>query len=509
MPTPKDGEKRSDFVSRCIPIVMEDGTAKDNKQAVAICNSMYKQSKKEQEPEVTANPTEEKEKDTHEKMYDDAMPMSVVIEPYINPGPTTLKEMLKAEMAYEAAEEMQELTGKFKMVVDNIMASDNEDKEQMLIKLAGEFAEMSREVNKKVERENPFTPKEIDTTKESNEKAKSQLIGDSKEIEQKEQAQSDMFIWKEGNTYKWIAAYSNNRRDNDNPPEIISSESHKAFDEGLNKGIYPMPELWLWHIPYPVGITKSHTYDNETGFPMAGGEFYPSCNWAAEGIIKAGWNGVSHGMPKKYIRRDENDPTIITHHATKEITLLPQWAAANKLSFHLITKEAEMTDEKELPAHKREEFIKAFGEDKVLQMEAALTDKAKEADEAGIEKKEETKAEEKQMDEKTTEKGLTQKQIVESFIVLKEQIEALTKEIAALKDNKQEEKETEEFDLVSFLKSKSVIGAEEAKIDGRSTLAKDKPEEADANIPVMTGLPFQIGLVDRIVNANQKYAGGK
>lgn len=45
MPTPKRNEKRSDFVSRCIPIVLEDGTAEDQKQAAAVCYSMYKQAK--------------------------------------------------------------------------------------------------------------------------------------------------------------------------------------------------------------------------------------------------------------------------------------------------------------------------------------------------------------------------------------------------------------------------------------------------------------------------------
>lgn len=41
MPTPREGESRDDFVSRCIPIVLDDGTAESNDQAVAICNSMY------------------------------------------------------------------------------------------------------------------------------------------------------------------------------------------------------------------------------------------------------------------------------------------------------------------------------------------------------------------------------------------------------------------------------------------------------------------------------------
>src|SRR5262245_61652643 len=47
MPTPRKGETQSDFVSRCIPVVLREGTAKDQKQAAAICHSMWRESKKE------------------------------------------------------------------------------------------------------------------------------------------------------------------------------------------------------------------------------------------------------------------------------------------------------------------------------------------------------------------------------------------------------------------------------------------------------------------------------
>jgi len=41
MPTPRDDESREDFRARCVPIVLDEGTAKDQDQAVATCNSMY------------------------------------------------------------------------------------------------------------------------------------------------------------------------------------------------------------------------------------------------------------------------------------------------------------------------------------------------------------------------------------------------------------------------------------------------------------------------------------
>jgi len=45
VPDPKDGESRKEFLERCIPQVIEDGTAKDGRQATAICNSMWREAK--------------------------------------------------------------------------------------------------------------------------------------------------------------------------------------------------------------------------------------------------------------------------------------------------------------------------------------------------------------------------------------------------------------------------------------------------------------------------------
>ncbi len=46
MPTPNPNESDKEFVGRCIPIVMKEGTAKDNAQATAICFSMFKEHQK-------------------------------------------------------------------------------------------------------------------------------------------------------------------------------------------------------------------------------------------------------------------------------------------------------------------------------------------------------------------------------------------------------------------------------------------------------------------------------
>lgn len=46
MPTPNADESRDEFVERCIPVAIEDGTAENPDQAIAICNSMWEDAQK-------------------------------------------------------------------------------------------------------------------------------------------------------------------------------------------------------------------------------------------------------------------------------------------------------------------------------------------------------------------------------------------------------------------------------------------------------------------------------
>lgn len=424
------------------------GSHNTEQEADAQVRALYANEKKEQ-PE------------TEDKMMTDVREVQIYIPDYT--GPISFAEMQAERDAREQAMKVQEMAAEFPAMAQRIMSrNDIENKSEALANLAKEFTNMTREVmqkeltkEQKIEDEvsKSFLNKMIDLFKKDEGKT------------QKEQETKEFFVWKEDDTYRWMAAYSNNRRDNDNPPEIISSDSHKAFDENLQKGLCPMPELWLWHVNYPVGITQYHTYDESTGFPVAAGIFNKDCEWAAEGIIKAKWNGVSHGMPTRHIKRDKEDNSIITQHVTKEITILPAWAAANKLSFHLINKEAEMQDEKGLPEHKRQEFIEAFGEERVAQMEAALADKAKQADEENIEKKEE--------------KPVTRTEILEVVTQLNDAIKALAQEVTELKE-RAEEKDKEPQTLLEMLELYRAVGKSENKVDGRTKEAKDIPQEAEA-----------------------------
>lgn len=63
MPKPKDGESEKDFVDRCIPMVMHDGSAESSDQAVAMCHTMFKQHKEanggDMSPDMGKNVTNE------------------------------------------------------------------------------------------------------------------------------------------------------------------------------------------------------------------------------------------------------------------------------------------------------------------------------------------------------------------------------------------------------------------------------------------------------------------
>ena len=137
-------------------------------------------------------------------------------------------------------------------------------------------------------------------------------------------------LWKEASGgYRWLATYSNKFRDRDRPPEILAEAAHQDFVKAVDTGKWPAPELWLWHVPgTQFGVTDWVAYAD--GFALASGT-------ADKAIAERLENypaplAVSHGMPVVEIVRDADDPTIITRYRTREISVLPDWAAANALT---------------------------------------------------------------------------------------------------------------------------------------------------------------------------------
>lgn len=293
--------------------------------------------------------------------------------------------------------------------------------------------------------------------------------------------------------WRWFAVYSNNFRDRDNPPEIISERSHKSFVALVEKGVVPKPELWHWHVPGSKwGTTEMVGYDN--GFAWAAGVIDPGHEKEAESMAKAEEDlGVSHGMPSRFIKRLPTDESIINLHVTSEISPLPGWAAANELTgFSVFEGVQAMTDA-------QKEYFKdtvGLNEDEIEALANGFPKKEAAAVDAGIERKEQTQEEqpvaEKQTDDLKKEIAGAIGSVVRPLLTqLKEmntrlgEMEARLAEVEVFSG---ESKSLTPVASMDELVRQSIIGQPEAEVDGRTKLARSaKPK---SKVPEVTPVNF-------------------
>lgn len=356
-------------------------------------------------------------------------------------------------------------------------------------------------------------------------------------------ADSGFNVWKEKATglYRWLSIYSNNYRDDDKTPEIISAESHTRFVEMVNKGLVDYPELWLWHVPAAWG--KADFVDYIDGFAIAGGYVYPGFEATAQSVAKEKNLATSHGMPEDLVLYAADDPTVIRFHITREISPLPHWAAANKRTGFVVLK-----GENEMPlSDVKREFLATVGKlppEFIKSLEEQLDATAAEAKRSGIESKEvsglevETPAPApvltpepvavvatpepvavtdgaavvKEVKYVTAEEvaGVLG-EVVQALVAsnqalaagqaeLKTQFSALTKEISDLKRTDAEKlKEVREVTPPMSLKemvARNIIGNPATRIAEDSPLGNDGPKEKEAKTaPAVTPVPFVNGLI--------------
>jgi hypothetical protein len=352
---------------------------------------------------------------------------------------------------------------------------------------------------------------------------------------------SPFFVWKDAGTgnYWWFAIYSNNYQDNDNPPEIIAAEAHRNFVKQVDDGVWPMPELWLWHVPGTrVGAAHFVGYDEDNGFAVSSGTFDADKEVVAERLMTSKGVGVSHGMPGMSIKRDADDPLTIIEYRTREISPLPMTAAANKATgFMILQKELNEMLPKEKVEFLQNVGLDAEALDSSLKTVAAMladagvpskeaTDESVEAEAAveekveaeDVETEEEVETEAKDADVETEEvvepepvdetPELTQAEIVAAAVAIGVEaamtevtgtLKAITDRLEAV-ETKAEEAEDKAEDVSELTPAASfadlirsnVIGNQATKLDGRSKEAKDTPEE---NKNISTGemtTPFDI-----------------
>ena len=340
---------------------------------------------------------------------------------------------------------------------------------------------------------------------------------------------SNLSVWKEANgQYRWSAIYSNNMLDQDNPPETIMDCSHQAFTYLVKEGEVPYPELWHWHVP-GTRWGVADFLDYRDGFALAGGTVDPGHEKEAE--ILAGRSGikVSHGMPKAVIVRDPENPSNIMFHLTKEISDLPDYAAANQATtfrVEQVSKEANMPGIADVIKEKTE-YLKGLGYSDAQLEEvrtrlggqlkkeksddlhekdgdaaaaattegaatpAATTEAAAPAAPAVDPKLQETiDAAQAQLATVQTTLEAAKTELAEAVKEVKDIVTDLKviRDVQAATVKEGTPRESASF-IEQMLTKGSPIGAAEAKVDGRSSLAKG-PKEKEAEVPQVTGIPI-------------------
>lgn len=351
-------------------------------------------------------------------------------------------------------------------------------------------------------------------------------------------------VWKDANgQWLWVARYSNSFRDNDWPPEIISSKSHRRFVEMVDKGTYPMPELWLWHEPsWKWGEARFVAFNEVTkeefarlypdrqwhdgmGFAWAAGTVDPGMEWVAESFASQNKSSVltlvSHGMPIESIVRDPVDKTVYLEHQTKEISPLPATVAANKLTgFQVIlSKETHMA----LSDKKIEEAAALLGvpKEQVANWTNRDAADAAAAKQAGVQSKEVneptpeptpttppaaqpayvTQAEFKEATDQIV-SGVT-----DSIKAVLEAVESLKKEVAQTAQAQADKQAAQTPAASIYDRLTSVVGRPETVADGRTKEAKTQPEQ---NQDKSGGSTRQggtgISLIDELVTGSRQRA---
>lgn len=293
--------------------------------------------------------------DYHGEVYD--------TDEFVPFGTLSFDEYDDGVKARKAGTQVKKDSKVFNELIDNILRSDEvTDVKNSILGVAKEFA--SR------------------VGKNLNLKQRTKKNGDVKQM-----SQFMVFKDTEKDRYGFFTTYSNNIRDDDNPPEIIAAESHIRFEKMVDKGTVPPPQLQLWHLPsIRMGEVEVVAYDKETNVAMAAGYFYKEAEPIAKVIEENPdlW-GVSHGMLGSSVVRSEEDKTVIVQHITKEISPVPNPFPANRWADFSVLKEISMT----IPDDKRKKLEEA-GVTKTMLKDVEASNKSlfQQVEELGLERKE-------------------------------------------------------------------------------------------------------------------------
>lgn len=174
--------------------------------------------------------------------------------------------------------------------------------------------------------------------------------------------------------YYWHAVFTNNFEDREG--EILSAKAHERYEQRVNMGLVPMPELWTWHTKGTEhGLADAVWFNNH--FMHAIGHFTGDEKSIEKSVQFYQKNPVklSHGFTSpEWAIKDG----VFDDYNTFEITTLPPRAAANVYTSFEDIKEMPLTEAKR-------QWIEAqFGKDKLAEIEAADDKRAKALDDLKV-----------------------------------------------------------------------------------------------------------------------------
>jgi hypothetical protein len=408
-------------------------------------------------------------------------------------GAVTFEEFESMAQAHHSAQRVNELTDVFTSLVGNILADTTIDTKGAINRVAQEYmqrVEATIQTKSVGQRLKEFfrgsDPQEGTVSPEEAEHSSG--LGSYIDDVPSSIEMPGFGVWKDRNgNYRWIATYSNNYLDDDNPREIISAKSHQTFVEMVDKGIVAFPELWLWHVSgSAVGMGDMVDFTQD-GFSVATGTFFEGKERVAKNLAEMSDLGVSHGMLASPMKRDPEDSNVITFHITKEISPLPMGAAANKRTGFSVVKESDMSDS--FTPEKRDFLAQAgLSEDEIAQIEENQAKMREDAESVGVPSKEESEVvvESEAVEDPTT--FATNEEVAgvlrELIVPVAQQLESIGERLAALESDVKELQVSDQEKIQSLKEEtpaaslRSLLGLTSGTpLDGRSRLAKDVPEE--------------------------------
>jgi len=272
----------------------------------------------------------------------------------------------------------------------------------------------------------------------------------------------------------------------DREGQIITDEAHKDLIQFLDAHPERSPALWFWHMPDMEFSNKAEWWTYQNGFVSMLWELTTNEAEFIEKFAQLHEVGMSHGFTAEL----DNDGDI-TKYRPFEASILPIDKAANSnTSLEILKKEREKMNDKFL------ELVRTIGKEQATALIEQLDTQEAQLESAEIATKETNEDEPVPVVEETEDTTIIDEaelvqtlqerdgQIDDMLADMRQQIGDLQTAIETINKSLSRSKAngSTRASLASYrqtLGNGSVVGNPSAQVDGRSTLAKSQPTQAD------------------------------